>query len=260
MGDQASRIMNSTFRNTASIVVLLLLLTVSLYTISDATSHSAMFGRYYNWLVFFNAVGLVVLLGLIIFNVYKLVVQYRLKAVGSRLTARMIGVFVLLTIIPVSVVYYFSLSFLHRGIDSWFDVGVETALKDSLQLGRSAMDLRKRDALNKTRDIAGEIAEIEDDVLIVYLDGVREQYGANEVTLYDHLNIIVASSSLDSTELPEALPMEDIGDLDENSPPEAGQRSGLRALHSNCYSRAQPGCDRACQDIAGAVSICGPAQ
>ncbi len=210
--------MNSTFRNTASIAALVLLLMVSLYTISDATSHSATFGKYYNWLLFFNAIGMIALLLLIAINVYKLVVQYRLKAIGSRLTARMIGVFVLLTIIPVSVVYYFSLSFLHRGIDSWFDVGVETALEDSLHLGRSAIDLRKRDALNKTRSMASEIAEIENDILIVYLDGVREQYGANEVTIYDHANSIIASSSIDSTELPEALSLTEIGDLDIDRP------------------------------------------
>jgi nitrogen fixation/metabolism regulation signal transduction histidine kinase len=205
--------MNSTFRNTASIVALVVLLMVSLYAIGDATSHSATFGKYYNWLLFFNAIGMAALLLLIAINVYKLVVQYRLKAIGSRLTARMIGVFVLLTIIPVSVVYYFSLSFLHRGIDSWFDVGIETALEDSLHLGRSAIDLRKRDALNKTRSMATEIAEIENEILIVYLDGVREQYGANEVTIYDHVYSIVASSSIDSTELPEALSLTDIGDL-----------------------------------------------
>jgi nitrogen fixation/metabolism regulation signal transduction histidine kinase len=199
--------MNSTFRNTASIVALVLLLLVSLYTISDATSHSAFFGRYYNWLLFFNAIGLVALLLLIVFNVYKLIVQYRLKTIGSHLTARMIGVFVLLTIIPVSVVYYFSLSFLHRGIDSWFDVGIESALEDSLKLGRSAIDLRKRDALGKARRIAVEIAEVDREILVVYLDGVREQYGANEVTLYGHDNTILASSSIDSTALPEALPL-----------------------------------------------------
>ena len=210
--------MNSTFRNTASIAALLVLLMVSLYTIGDATSNSATFGKYYNWLVFFNAMGLVVLLGLIVYNVYRLIVQYRLKTIGSHLTARMIGVFVLLTIIPVSVVYYFSLSFLHRGIDSWFDVGVETALEDSLQLGRSAIDLRKRDALKKTRGIAGEIAEVDSEILIVYLDDARQQYGANELTLYDHTNAIIASSSIDSTDLPEALPLTDIGDLDVDSP------------------------------------------
>ncbi len=210
--------MNRTFRNTASIVALVVLLMVSLYTISDATSESATFGKYYNWLVFFNAVGLVVLLGLIAFNVYRLVVQYRLKAIGSRLTARMIGVFVLLTIIPVSVVYYFSLSFLHRGIDSWFDVGIETALEDSLQLGRGAIDLRKRDALRKSRSIALEVAEIDSESLVVYLDNLREQYGANEVTLFDHNNSIVASSGIDSTELPQVLRLTDLGDLDADNP------------------------------------------
>ena len=210
--------MNSTFRNTASILALVVLLMASLYAISDATSQAATFGKYYNWLIFFNAIGLVALLCLIVYNVYKLVVQYRLKAIGSHLTARMIGVFVLLTIIPVSVVYYFSLSFLHRSIDSWFDVGIEVALEDSLQLGRSAIDLRKRDALNKTRAVADEIVEVDNEVLVVYLDEIREKYGANEVTLYDHTNSIVASSSIDTTELPEALPLTDIGDLDIDKP------------------------------------------
>ena len=210
--------MNSAFRNTASIVALVLLLIFSIYTISDATSSSATFGKYYNWLVFFNALALVALLGLIFFNVYKLIVQYRLKAVGSRLTARMIGVFVLLTIIPVSIVYYFSLSFLHQGIDSWFDVGIETALEDSLQLGRGALDLRKRDALNKTRNIAAEISEVDSETLIVYLDEVRERSAANELTLYDHTSAIVASSSIDTTGIPEPLPLTDIGDLDVDNP------------------------------------------
>jgi len=210
--------MNSAFRNLASIVALVVLLLVSLYTISDATSNSATFGRYYYWLVLFYALGLIVLLGLIVYNVFKLVVQYRVKAIGSRLTARMIGVFVLLTIIPVSVVYYFSLSFLHRGIDSWFDVGIESALEDSLKLGRGAIDLRKREALKKTRNIASEIAHIDSESLIVYLDDVRLQNGAIEVTLFDHDNRIVASSSIDSTELPETLQLTDIGELSADNP------------------------------------------
>jgi nitrogen fixation/metabolism regulation signal transduction histidine kinase len=205
--------MNSTFRNTASVLVLVLLLMVSLYSISDATSNSATFGKYYNWLIFFNACGVVALLGLITYNVYKLIVQYRLKTIGSHLTARLIGVFVLLTIIPVSVVYYFSLTFLHRSIDSWFDVGIETALEDSLQLGRSALDLRKRDALKKTRLIATEIADIDSDIMIVYLDNARDRIGANELTLYDPNQSIIASSSIDTIAIPETLSLTDIGDL-----------------------------------------------
>jgi len=205
--------MNSTIRNSVSFLALVILLVVSFYLISDATSNSSTFGRYYNWLIFFNVIGLISLLALIIYNVYKLIVQYRLKTIGSRLTARMVGVFVLLTIIPVSIVYYFSLSFLHRSIDSWFDVGIEIALEDSLQLGRSALDLRKREALNKTRQIAFEISELDDETLFVYLNEARNQHNANELTLVDHDQSIVASSGIDSTELPTALPLTAVGDL-----------------------------------------------
>jgi len=205
--------MRHTLRNTVSILALTILLIVSLYSISDATSNSATFGKYYLWLIFFNAIGLIVLLGLIIYNVYRLIVQYRLKTIGSHLTARMIGVFVLLAIIPVSIVYYFSLSFLHRSIDSWFDVGIDNALEDSLQLGRSALDLRKREALNKTRDIAVEISEIDDAILFVYLDNALEQSNASELTLVDHNQTIIASSSIDSTQLPTALSSTDVGEL-----------------------------------------------
>jgi PAS domain S-box-containing protein len=206
--------MNSTIRNSASILAVVILLMVSLYTISDATSNSATFGKYYNWLIFFNLMGLAALTALIAYNVYKLIIQYRLKTIGSRLTARMIGVFVLLTIIPVSIVYYFSLTFLHRSIDSWFDVGIEIALEDSLKLGRSAVDLRKREALNKTRAIALEISAVEDEILFVFLDDARDRINANELTLVDHDQTIVASSSIDSIEIPTALSLTDLGELD----------------------------------------------
>lgn len=205
--------MNRALRNSAPIIALVILLFVSLYSISDATSNSASFGKYYNLLVFFNALGLIVLLGLIAYNVIKLVFQYRLKAVGSRLTTRMIGIFVILTIIPVSIVYYFSLTFLHRSIDSWFDVGVEQALEDSLKLGRSALDVRKREALKKTRIIASEIPTVPEGVLIEYLNDALNKYQANEITFVGINGVILGSSSENSAEIPSAIPRTAYGDL-----------------------------------------------
>ncbi len=205
--------MNRALRNSAPILALVVLLFVSLYSISDATSNSASFGKYYNLLVFFNALGLVALLGLIFYNVFKLIIQYRLKTVGSRLTTRMISIFVMLTIIPVSIVYYFSLTFLHRSIDSWFDVGVEQALEDSLQLGRSALDLRKREALKKTRQIAEELPTVSDELLVVFLNAALQKYRANEITLVGLNGVILASSSENSAELPSALAKTEFGEL-----------------------------------------------
>jgi len=75
--------LRSALRNMAPILALVVLLFVSLYLISDATSNSASFGRYYGLLMFFNAAGLVILLGLIFYNIFKLIIQYRLRAAVS---------------------------------------------------------------------------------------------------------------------------------------------------------------------------------
>lgn len=205
--------MKMLWRQVTPIAALVVLLLVSLYLISDATTNSASFGRYYGWLLLFNSVGLVFLLGLIAYNFYKLMVQYRLREIGSRLTARMMTVFVVLTLIPVSVVYYFSLSFLHRSIDSWFDVGIEVALEDSLQLGRSALDVRKRDAVKKAHQIAAKIPEITEELLVIYLNDVRADTNAHDLTLMDANQTILAFSSVDISDLPTMNQKPAMGDL-----------------------------------------------
>ena len=238
---------NSALRNSAPVIALIILLFVSLYAISDATSNSATFGKYYNLLVFFNAIGLVVLLGLIAYNVFKLILQYRLKAIGSRLTARMVSIFVILTIIPVTIVYYFSLTFLHRSIDSWFDVGVEQALEDSLTLGRSALDLRKREALKKTQQIAKEIPNVPGELLVVYLNDALNQYRAKEITLVGLNGVILGSSSENSAVLPSALGRTEFGNLGpedhylkmEQDPDTGLADSGGSACHRYVHHRAE---------------------
>jgi len=206
-------VMKSAIRNSASIIGLILILIISLYSISDATSNSAVFEKYYDWLVFFNVFAVISLLLLITYNLYKLIVQYRLKQVGSRLTARMLVIFGVLTIIPVSIVYYFSLTFIHRSIDSWFDVGIEQALEDSLELSKSALDIRKRAALKKTQNIADNISSVSDNLMIVYLNDVRTNLGMNELTLIGANHSIIASSSDNAAELPIALSFTDVGEL-----------------------------------------------
>jgi len=108
-------------------LALFLLLLVSLKFMSDATHNSEQFGRLYSLLLLTNALGLVVLIGLISGNLYWLLMQYRRRAAGARLTSRLVVMFVILAVVPVSVVYYFSLQFLQRGIDSWFNVQIEAA-------------------------------------------------------------------------------------------------------------------------------------
>ena len=92
----------------APVVVLFVLLLASLYMMSSATQNSAEFGRLYSVLLVVNVLELVLLVGLITANLYRLVRQYRAGVVGSRLTARLVVIFVILSVVPVSLVYYFS--------------------------------------------------------------------------------------------------------------------------------------------------------
>ena len=191
-------------------LLLFALLLASLTLMSDATHNSERFGELYSWLLLINAMGLVVLGALVIANIIWLISQQRKKAVGAKLTTRLVITFVVLSMVPVSIVYYFSLQFLHRGIDSWFDVRIEQALDDALDLSRTALDVRLRDVLRVTESVADEIAQSPSTTLSLNLYDLRVRSGAAELTLLGNDNRIIASSSIDPTVIVPHRPSNDM--------------------------------------------------
>ncbi|HPE73445.1 MAG TPA: two-component sensor histidine kinase, partial [Candidatus Competibacter sp.] len=136
------------------VLVLLGLLLVMLVVVAGATTNSTHFEQVYAWLLLASAVGLAVLAALILYNLISLLGLYRRQVPGARLILRLVGIFAVLAITPVALVYGFSLNFLQRGIDSWFNVQVDRGLEDALELSRTALDLRMRDVLKQTTRIA----------------------------------------------------------------------------------------------------------
>ncbi len=179
------------------ILAIVLLLLVSLVLMSNATQGSARFGQLYSVLLVINTLGLVTLAGLIAWNLFTLLRQVARGQAGARLTVRMVALFVILSVTPVLVVYYFSLQFLHRGIDSWFDVRIERALDDALELSRTALGVRMRELLSHTEVVAGELADLPDDEMAAGLDDTRRLSGASEFTLIGTNGRIILSSSSD---------------------------------------------------------------
>ena len=139
------------------LAVLSVLLMVALFMMNAATQNSELFGRLYSLLLVINITGIILLLTLILINLYRLAVQFRTRVMGSRLTLRLFGMFVLLAVIPVSVVLFFSLQAVNKGIDSWFDVSTEKALDDALLLGRTALDAIRQDLVKTGQDTALEL-------------------------------------------------------------------------------------------------------
>lgn len=192
------------------VIALFLLLLISLYLMSSATQNSAQFGQLYSFLLVLNVLELVALVGLITINLQRLRRQYREGVVGSRLTVRLVTIFVILSVVPVSLVYYFSVDFLQRGIDSWFDVRTEKALTDSLELSRIALDGRMRDLLRQTERMARELEDISPSEAIASMDSLRHRSGASDLTLMTMHGQVIVFSSDDPTLIAPLQPNESI--------------------------------------------------
>ncbi len=131
----------------------------TLISMSNAINDSKDFGKLFSYLLITNSLGLLGLVYLIGRNIKHLLSQLRERRPGARLTLRMVTTFILLAIIPLIIVYWFSTDFIRRGIDNWFDVRIEKALTDSLDLSKEAIGLRMRELLKTTEKIAEDITE-----------------------------------------------------------------------------------------------------
>ena len=179
----------------APLAVLSVLLVVALAMMGAATQNSAIFGHLYSPLLVVNVIGIVVLLALILFNLRRLFVQMRAGVMGSRLTLRLLGFFVVLAVVPVSVVYFFSVEAFSRGIDNWFHVKIERALNDALALGRASLDMREHDLARKSQDMALQLARVPDSMVAPLLRKLRARDQVSDIVLYSPRGRIIASGT-----------------------------------------------------------------
>jgi len=181
----------------APVLLLFAGLLLSLYLLSSATENSAAIGPYYSWLLLGNALGLLVLTGMLGYQLYRLALEYRQRRGGIRLTLRMITMFVILAVVPVSLVYLLSVQFLQRGIDSWFDVRIETALGNALDLSRDSMAGLIRAKAKSTLALAESLADMPTSIATLDLVDMRLSNGADEIALLDTTGHAYAFSNID---------------------------------------------------------------
>lgn len=181
---------------------------VSLYLLSNATENSAAIGPYYSWLLLGNAIGLLILTTVFAYQLYCLLIEYRQRRAGIRLTLRMVVMFIILAVIPVSLVYLLSVQFLQRGIDSWFDVRIEAALGDAIELSRDSMAGRIREKARTTLSMAESLADTPTSLATLDLVDLRLSGAADEVALLDTAGRVYAFSNIDTDVLVPHTPSE----------------------------------------------------
>jgi len=167
---------------------------VALYLLASA-ANSAEFDRWLPWILLINISGLVTLVILLAVKLSRLVRDYRRHVPGSRLKGRTVAIFSALAVAPILVVYYFSLQFINRGIDSWFELEVSQGLKDTSELSRAALEVREREFLQHTQQVAHTLSASSDFELIGALDRARRESTALEFTIMGPQARMLATSS-----------------------------------------------------------------
>jgi nitrogen fixation/metabolism regulation signal transduction histidine kinase len=193
-----------------SALILCGLILLSLQLMSSATQESSELSAMYSWLLLINALGSVALLILVGANIYSLIQHVKKREAGSSLTRRMVSLFVVLALAPAVIVFYFSMQFLHQGIDSWFNVEIDRALEDALELSQSALDQRMRWHLKQTQQLTEKLQDLSENLAPLEIANLRELSGASEMTLFSRQGRIIASSSINPGDILPSLPDEHI--------------------------------------------------
>ncbi|SFN60032.1 sensor histidine kinase [Dokdonella immobilis] len=184
----------------------LALLAASLKLAEQAAGGSGGFVDAYRWVLGAAVLALVILLALIGQRLWRLRRDLARDAPGARLSRRLLLTLVLLAVPPVVVVYGFALRFINATVDSWFDVNLERALDDALDVGRIVIDehLRKDEA--GSVELADELVSVFDASLQSTLDREIDALGAIQLSVFDVDRRVLALASSDPRYLEPLFP------------------------------------------------------
>ena len=183
-------------------LALLAALLVSLFLISGVQKETsdALMDNGYVWVLIVTIFALVVLVWAIFDRILTLVRNVRAGVPGALLSARWVRNFLLLSLPPALIVFFFSAYFLTSTIDSWFDVQVESALEDSLQLGQQFLDTRTLEVRNQLRETADSLSLLREDgeELRRALLGRVRSTGPTELTVLETDGTLIATANINA--------------------------------------------------------------
>jgi len=190
---------------TLPLLAILSALLVALFLVSGVQQQSPgavddLLGNSYVWVLLVTALALLILLATITHRLVKLAQRVRAEVPGARLAARWVRNFLALSLPPALIVYFFSAWFLSSSIDSWFDVEVEAALADSLQLGQEFLDTRTMEVRNQLREIAIDLDLLQEDgeLLRQALLGRVRASGPAELSVMETDGTLIATANINA--------------------------------------------------------------
>ena len=85
----------------------------------------------------FNLLLVLAVLFLVFRNILKLILERRRKVFGSKLRTRLVLTFISFVIVPIILMFLFSIQLVQTSVDFWFRDRVDTSIQQALQLGEN---------------------------------------------------------------------------------------------------------------------------
>ncbi len=145
--------------------------------------------------------ALLVLLGAIGAQAWRLWRDLRARSPGARLSWRLLKRLALLVLPPLVLLFFFALRFIHGAVDGWFKVDVAAALDDGFKVAQRSIEVSEQQLLSRAEALGrrineGEIA-VDDAALIHALDDLD----ADELIVYGADRSVLARADLDLSAL-----------------------------------------------------------
>jgi len=175
-----------------------LLWLIAVYLLSQSVQNATSLTSLLPWVLVVNIAGLSALIVLVLMRIAQLLRARREHVVGSRLQVRMVWMSALLAIVPLTIVFYVSVQFINRGIDSWFGSEIGPGLENALTLSREAIDLRSREYLVRVQQavsLLDQRVQLPDESATAELDAARKRIGAIELSVLAADGRVLSSSS-----------------------------------------------------------------
>jgi nitrogen fixation/metabolism regulation signal transduction histidine kinase len=165
-------------------VIMVLIGTVLLYMLMQATNNRDLYERNYAQLFSINVAVASLLLLAIGWVAYRLLVRLRQGRFGSRLLVKLAAIFALVGFAPGLLIYVVSYQFVSRSIETWFDVKVEGALEAGLNLGRASLDTLSNEFTQKVRSVAPQLNDATEGAMGPLLEKMVDQLGASDIAIW----------------------------------------------------------------------------
>ncbi|RPH52345.1 MAG: HAMP domain-containing protein [Desulfobacteraceae bacterium] len=142
-------------------------------------------------LININLLLLILLIFLVFRNLFKLLYDRKKKAMGAKLRTKLVIAFGTLTLLPTIILFFFSISFITTSIEFWFNVPVEQALENSLDVGRYYYDQIEDNNKFYLKRISYQIDSkklldpLKKKSLSQYLEVVQKSFNINAIELYN---------------------------------------------------------------------------